>query len=104
MTRQYLAGELSLILGELEAVAIDEGTARDVTRLRRAAETMPPATLAPTVRQALALADQMCFDALAEGETAAFVREVAISARLWEFAVCAGFVDEGQTRRVGGSR
>jgi hypothetical protein len=32
MTQQYLAGELSMILAELQAVATDEASARDVAR------------------------------------------------------------------------
>jgi hypothetical protein len=104
MTWQYLAGELSQILGELETAATDESTAREVARLRRAAETRPPSTLAPMVRQALVMIDRMCLDSLTRGEATAFTREVMIGAELWEFGVCAGFLDEGQTRTTAGLR
>lgn len=45
MTRQYLVGELSLILGELQIVATNEAAVRGVVQLRQAAERTPPAEL-----------------------------------------------------------
>ncbi len=97
MTQQYLLGELSLILGELQGVATNEAVVRAVGRLRREAETTPPAALAPVVVRAVELTDRVCWDALTRGETAAFSREAAICAELWEFGVCAGLLEEGQT-------
>ena len=97
MTQQYLLGELSLILGELQAVATNEAAVRTVMRLRQEAETTPPAALAPVVVRAVELTDRVCWDALARGETAAFMREAAICAELWEFGVCAGLLEEDQT-------
>lgn len=95
MTRQYVVGELSFILGELQAAATDEAAGRDVARLRREAEATTPAELAPVVARAVELIDGMCWDALTQGETAAFVREAAICAELWELGFCAGLLDEG---------
>lgn len=97
MTRQYLLGELSLILGELQAVATDDAAVRAAGRLRQEAETTPPAALAPVVVRAVALTDRVCWDALARGETTAFLRETAICAELWEFGVCAGLLEDDQT-------
>lgn len=97
MTQQYLLGELSLILGELQAVATNEAAVRDVVRLRQEAETTPPAALAPVVVRAVELTDRVCWDALTRGETAAFIREATICAELWEFGVCAGLLEEGET-------
>ncbi len=97
MTQQYLLGELSLILWELQAVATNEAAVRDVVRLRQKVETTAPAALAPVVVRALELTDRVCWDALTRGETAAFIREAAICAELWEFGVCAGLLEEGQT-------
>lgn len=104
MTRQYLVGELSLILGELQAAPMDELAVRDVARLRWEAERTPPATLASVVTQGVELTDRVCWDSLARGETAAFIREVAICAELWEFGVCAGFLEEGRTSSKTGRR
>ncbi len=97
MTQQYLVGELSLILGELQAVATNEAAVRAVVQLRQEAETTPPAALGPVVVRALKLVDRLCWDDLTKGETEAFIREIAICAELWEFGVCAGLLDEGQT-------
>lgn len=97
MTQQYLLGELSLILGELQAVATTEAVVHDVARLRQEAETTPPAALAPLVVRAVELTDRVCWHALTRGETAAFGREATICAELWEFGVCAGLLEEGQT-------
>jgi hypothetical protein len=41
MTQQYLAGELSSLLGELQAVARSSPSTRVVAELRREAETLP---------------------------------------------------------------
>jgi hypothetical protein len=104
MTRQYLVGELSLILGELQTAPMDELALRDVARLRWEAETTPPATLASVVTQAVELTDRVCWGSLARGETAAFIRELAICAELGEFGVCAGFLEEGRTSSETGHR
>jgi hypothetical protein len=95
--QQYLLGELSLILGELQAVATNEAVVRAAVRLRHEAETTPPGALAPVVERAVELTDRVCWDALNRGETAAFIREVAICAELWEFGVCAGLLQEDWT-------
>ncbi len=97
MTQQYLVGELSLILGELQAAATNAAAARDVARLRQEAETTPPTALGPVVARAVKLVDRVCWDALTQGESAAFIRDTAICAELWEFGVCAGLLEEGQT-------
>jgi hypothetical protein len=104
MTRQYLVGELSLILGELQAASTDEVALRDVARLRREAEATPPTTLGPVVTQAVELIDQVCWDSMTRGEAATFIREVAVCAELWEFGVCAGFLEEGQRSSETGVR
>lgn len=95
MTRQYVVGELSLILGELQAIATCEADIEDVARLREEVETTPPAALAPMAARAVELTDGVCWGSLARGETAAFVQEAAICAELWEFGVCAGLLEGG---------
>jgi hypothetical protein len=64
MTQQYLLGELSVILGELQVVATNEAAVRAVARLRREAETRPLAALASVAVRALELTDDWCCDSL----------------------------------------
>lgn len=94
MTWQYVAGELSLRLGQLQAVSTDQDRAREVGRLRHEAETVPRATLGSVVIRALGLADRLCWDSLGCGDAVAFSRQAAISADLWEFGICAHLVEE----------
>ena len=57
MTQQYLAGELSLILGDLQAATTDEASVVEVACLRQRAETgLRPAMVSVAVR-ALEVAD-----------------------------------------------
>lgn len=91
MTQQYIAGELSILLGQLQALAADEA-ARDVAGLRREAETRPVAALAQVVVRALALDDGLCWDSLTRGDAVAFTRQARIGADLREFGVCAGLL------------
>jgi hypothetical protein len=95
MTQQYLVGELSLILEELEAAAMNEAAVQ-VAHLRHEVETTPPAALAPMAARAVELSDRVCWDSLSQGETEAFVREAVICAELWEFGLCAGLLEEDQ--------
>jgi len=92
MTQQYLAGELSLILARLQAVATNQASARDVAYLRHEAETRPITALSAVAVHALELTDGMCWDSLAKGDSVAFAREAAIGAELREFGVCAGLL------------
>lgn len=101
MTQQYLVGELSLILGELQAVATNEAAVREVARLRQEAETTPPAALAPVVKRAVDLTNRVCWDTLKSGDVATFVREVAICAELRKLGVCAGLLEDDQTDETG---
>jgi hypothetical protein len=48
MTLQYIAGELSLILGELEAAVPTRAARRQVADLRHEAETAPFPILPPS--------------------------------------------------------
>jgi hypothetical protein len=94
MTQQYLAGELSVLLARLQAVATNQGAVGDVAQLRREAETGPVTALPSLVVQALALADGLCWDSLERGDPAAFTCQVAICAELRDFGVCAGLLEE----------
>jgi hypothetical protein len=94
MTRQYLAGELSVLLTHLQAVANTEAARRDAWSLRHAAETEPIPALGLVIVRALAVADDLCWDSLHRGDTAAFTRQAAVCDELREFGVCAGLLDE----------
>ena len=94
MTQQYVAGELSLRLGELQAVATDRECAREIARLRDEAERAPRAALGSVVVRALGRANRFCWDSLECGDVLAFSRRVAICGDLWEFGVCACLVEE----------
>jgi hypothetical protein len=94
MTRQYVAGELSWRLGELEAAATDQDRALEVGRLRYEAERVSLAALGSVAVRALGLADRLCWDSLDCGDALAFSRRAAICAELWEFGVCARLFGE----------
>ncbi len=94
MTQQYVAGELSLRLWELQAVATEQERAREIGRLRYEAERVPLATLGSVVVRALGLADRLCWDSLGCGDALAFSRQAAICAELWEFGICARLLEE----------
>jgi hypothetical protein len=94
MTRQYVAGELSVLLGHLQAASTTEATRSDAWSLRLAAETETVSALGWVAGRAVALAEGMCWDSLSHGATAAFTDQAAVCAELWEFGVCAGLLDE----------
>jgi hypothetical protein len=94
MTQQYIAGELSLLLGELQAATTHEASVVEVTHLRQRAETGPRSALAAVAVRALEVADWVCWDALTRGDAAAFMCQAAVCAELWEFGVCAGLLEE----------
>jgi len=94
MTRQYVAGELSVLLGHLQAVTTSEASGREAWSLRDAAETRPVLALGPVAVRALALAECLCWDSLSEGDAAAFSSQAAVCAELHDFGVCSGLLDD----------
>lgn len=92
MTRQYLSGELSVLLARLEAVATGRAATVAAARLRREAETWPVPALGCVVLRALALDDGLCWESLTRGDEAAFARQARVGADLREFGVCAGLL------------
>jgi hypothetical protein len=94
MTRQYLAGELSVLLGHLQAAATTEESGRDARSLRDAAENEPIRALGPVTERALALTEGLCWDSLNRGDIAAFTRQAAVCAELHDFGVCAGLLED----------
>lgn len=100
MTRQYLAGELSVILGEIQAAAATtEACARQARDLRLEVESAPVTALPLAAARALALINGLCWESLARGDTATFARRAAICAELHEFGVCAQLLNEELTRK-----
>lgn len=93
MTQEYLIGELSARLEQLQAT-IRPSASGDVAKLRHQVETRPAAWLGTGVTQALALADKLCWQSLAEGDAAAFSRQAAIGADLRLFGACAQLIDD----------
>ncbi len=93
MTQEYLIGELSVRLGQLQAAA-QHAASGDVANLRREVETSPAAWLAAGVTRALALADRLCWNSLSDGDVAAFSRQSAIGADLRLFGACARLIDD----------
>ena len=94
MTQHYLAGELSVLLGELQALTVDEAWARDLGCLRREAETCPLPALGSVTVRALALTDSLCWESLDRADGTAFTRQAALCAELHEFGLCAGLLEE----------
>lgn len=94
MTQQYLAGELSVLLGRVQAVTTTEAAGRDAWSLRRAAEAGPIQELGCLTARALALTERLCWESLNSGDIAAFTRQAAAGAELREFGVCAGLLKD----------
>src|SRR5258708_2095083 len=104
MTSQYLAGELSVRLGRLQA-AVSADRAAEGGELRHRVQTRPPASLAEAMRRAVALADDVCWDSLSHGDASSFARQASVSADLRQFGICARLLTDDQPagRRAEGS-
>jgi hypothetical protein len=104
MTRQYLVGEMSLILADLQDVAGNEASARDIARLRQEAEMGGLAALTCVAMRALELVDTLCRVSLDRGDAAAFACQSTIGAELRDFSICAGVLDEAPVHAVRAGR
>jgi len=94
MTQQYLAGELSSLLGDLQSVATSGASARELARLQHEAETWPLLALSSVAVRALVVTDDLCWDSLTRADAASFARQAALGAELHEFGVCAGLLED----------
>ena len=94
MTRQYMAGELSVLLGRLQAAATTEESGREAWSLRHAAENEPVTALGSVTVRALALTECLCWDSLNRGDIAAFTRQARVGAELHDFGVCSCLLEE----------
>jgi hypothetical protein len=91
MTQQYIAGEFSSLLAELEP-APSALLAIAVHDLRREIELGPLPVLPRLAQEALTLTDAICRLALEQGDVGGFSRHVSAAIALREFAVCANLL------------
>jgi len=89
MIQDYLAGELSVHLGDLAEATPPWVAVQDVIRLRHQVESGPVSGLATATERALTMADGLCWDSLTRGDTDTFTRQARVSAELRQFGVCA---------------
>jgi hypothetical protein len=91
MTQQYIVGEFSVLLAELQPVPGSESLGEAVRKLRHEVEFGPLAMLSPRAREATTLVDTVCWAALEVGDVQGFrrcadaaiaLRELAVSAHL----------------------
>ena len=91
MTQQYIVGELSSLLAELEPAG--EDSLRDaVGSLRYQVECSSLSMLPQLTQDALELTDLICRSALDHGDSDAFRRSVTAATALRDFAVAAGLL------------
>ena len=90
MTQQYIVGEFSSFVAALEMTAGELGTV--LSGLRREIEVSPLGRLPTLAREALNLADRVCWVALEEGDVTSFRRCAESAAALWEFTASANLL------------
>jgi hypothetical protein len=95
MTQQYIIGELSLRLTQLQAKAPNHESADAFARLRLETEVAPYEALPNMVLRALDLARGLCRDSLARGDLRALTDQATMAAELREFAISASLLAEG---------
>ena len=83
MTQQYVVGEFSLLLAELQPAPA--GWMAAVHDLRREVESSPLPVLSQLAHEALDLTDVICLAALEEGDVSGFRRYARIAVALGEF-------------------
>ena len=91
MTQQYLVGEFSALLAELESVP-DELLGRAVDDLRREVERGPLPMLPRLALRAMTLTDLICRVALERGDVSGFRRYADTAVALREFAASANLL------------
>lgn len=94
MTQDYIAGELSLLLGELQCLSGDEQAVRQAVALRHQAEMWPVHALGPVAARAVDFGESLCWESLEDGDVSAFRRRAEALAGLYEFAVCSHLLPE----------
>jgi hypothetical protein len=94
MTEQYIIGELSLWLAQLQATAPDEESATGFARLRMEAEAAPFEAQPSVALRALHLVRGLCRDSLARGDLRALTDQATMAAELRAFAISASLLAE----------
>lgn len=90
VTQQYLVGELSVLVGELQRAT--PRTLRAATdAVRHRVESSAPDELGPLVREVIAEADRLCWSSLGRGDLGAFAEQAEAAASLGAFAHAAHF-------------
>jgi len=91
LTQQYIVGELSSLLAELESAR--DGFLRDaVGSLRHEVESSSVSKLPQLAQEALDLTDLICRSALEQRDADAFCRSLAAASALGDFAVAASLL------------
>jgi hypothetical protein len=90
MTQEYIVGEFSCLVAELESEAGELGDA--VLSLRREIEAAPLCGLPDLAREVLELTDRVCWVALDDGDVARFRRCTETAAALREFTLSANLL------------
>jgi hypothetical protein len=91
MTQQYLIGQFSVLLEDLQPSSGD-CLAAAVHDLREEVEHSSVPMLPTLAREAMALSDRLCWGALERGEASNFCRCVQAAVALGEFTDAAGLV------------
>ena len=89
VTTQYIIGELSVRLVQLEAAAPNDEAACAFARLRAETEKAPFEALPCMAQHALRLIRGLCRDSLARGDLQALTSQATMAAELREFAASA---------------
>lgn len=95
MTQQYLVGEASVLLAQIQASGGDPLAVRELAQLRREAETRPVSELGAVAMRALEVTDGMCLESLHRGDVLGFLRQCASGAELRDFCLCARLLADG---------
>ena len=91
MTQQYLIGQFSVLLEDMQPVSGD-GYAAVVHDLRREVERSPVQALPKLAREAMVLSDMICWGALERGDAIDFCRCAKAAVALGEFTDAAGLL------------
>ena len=91
MTQQYILGEFSSLLAELQPAptCLLDDAVRD---LRRGVEVSPLQMLPALAQEAMGLTDMICWSALDQGNVGGFCRYACTSVALRDFTVSASLL------------
>ncbi len=91
MTQQYIVGEFSSLLAELQPVP-SASLGKALHDLRRDVELGPLPVLPRLAREAMTLTEMICWVALEQGDLCGFSRYADVAAALREFTVSANLL------------